>query len=285
VTANEKEDSLNINLTSASSRIRLLLGPSALLLSASLFALGAGHAAAQNADMDADSYADDLEKELGSSPADPDSTPEHFALLWTCTDGNDNDRDGKRDFLDPGCRNTVPGSSPTPAPTQAPGGGGSGAGSGGGSGGGSNGGGTGDGTGGGSGSDGSSGSGGASGGGGSSSAGENAVLGGSGGPIGGGAGDGSGSSGAAGDTATGTGQDSGIGTDSAATGATSADAGGEAGAGDENAPSDGSGDDGRFPWLVSLLILLAGFAAGAVCWALLGRSRARSRASATTARY
>src|SRR5439155_3512753 len=71
----------------------------------------------------------------------PDSTPETFAMVWTCTDGNDNDRDGKRDLFDPGCRNTVSGSTPAPTATPAPSGpsdsgtnpGGSGSGSSGGS--------------------------------------------------------------------------------------------------------------------------------------------------------
>src|SRR4029450_2394559 len=93
-----------------------------LALIAAAFVFSSESAAAQTADTDADSYADDLERQLGSNPNSPDSTPEHFALLWTCTDGNDNDRDGKRDLIDPGCRNTVPGSSPAPTSTPAPGG-------------------------------------------------------------------------------------------------------------------------------------------------------------------
>jgi hypothetical protein len=183
---------LKTNVTLAWLRASLTplgFGLMALVVSAGVLALGARSSAAQTADTDADSYADDLEVQLGSSPTNPDSTPEHFALLWTCTDGNDNDKDGKRDFVDPGCRNTVPGSpstpAPTPAPTQPPGGSGGGS-SGSGSGGG-----------------GSSGSGGGSpsGGGGSSSEDDNAVLGGAGAPIGGGTSDGGGSgSGAASDT-------------------------------------------------------------------------------------
>ena len=113
-----------------------------LVLVVAGFAFSVRSSAAQTADTDADSYADDLERQLGSNPNDPESTPENFALLWTCTDGNDNDRDGKRDFIDPGCRNTVPGSTPAPTTTPAPGGssdsgtnpGGNGSGSGGGSG-------------------------------------------------------------------------------------------------------------------------------------------------------
>ena len=112
-----------------------------LVLVVAGFAFSVRSSAAQTADTDADSYADDLERQLGSNPNDPESTSENFALLWTCTDGNDNDRDGKRDFIDPGCRNTVPGSTPAPTTTPSPGGssdsgtnpGGNGSGSGGGS--------------------------------------------------------------------------------------------------------------------------------------------------------
>ena len=265
-----------MNMTSAWLRARLTplaFRMLALVVSAGILAFGARSSAAQTADTDADSYADDLEVQLGSSPTNPDSTPENFALLWTCTDGNDNDKDGKRDFIDPGCRNTVPGSTPaptappTPAPTHPPansGGGSSGGGSGGGgssdSGGGSNGGG--------------------SGGGGSSD--DNAVLGGSGAPIGGGTSDGGGSgAGAASDT--GVGDGSGAGTDATASDANSTDDAGATGAGDQST-SEGSGDDG-FPWMISLLILLGGLAAAAICWALLGRSRARSRQGGTSARF
>ena len=92
----------------------------ALAFCSLVLALGARSSVAQDADSDADGYADDLELQLGSNPNDPDSTPEHFALLWTCTDGNDNDKDGKRDFVDPGCRNTVTGSTPAPTSTPAP---------------------------------------------------------------------------------------------------------------------------------------------------------------------
>jgi hypothetical protein len=264
----KKEDGLNIDMPSVWSRVRLTplaLGLMALVISAGVLGLGAGNAAAQTADTDADSYADDLEVQLGSSPTNPDSTPEHFALLWTCTDGNDNDKDGKRDFVDPGCRNTVPGSSPTPAPTPAPtqppggtGGGSSGGGSGGG---------------------GSSGSGGGSpSGSGSSGTDDNAVLGGSGVPIGGGTSDGGGSgSGVASETGGGAGDGSGTDTESAAADSTSADAAGAAGAGDQNASGQEGSDDGGFPWMISLLILLGGLIAAAICWALVGRSKARSR--------
>ena len=90
-----------INMTSVWSRVRLTppaFGLLVLVLSVGALAFGARSSAAQTADTDADSYADDLEVQLGSSPTNPDSTPEHFALLWTCTDGNDNDKDGRRDF-------------------------------------------------------------------------------------------------------------------------------------------------------------------------------------------
>ena len=265
----DKEEDLKIPSWSRTRLIPLGFGLLALLLIVGLFALGARHSAAQTADTDGDSYADDLEEQLGSSPTDPDNTPEHFALLWTCTDGNDNDKDGKRDFVDPGCRNTVPGSSPTPAPTQAPtqppagtGGGSSSGGLGGG---------------------GSSGSGGGSPTGGGSGADDNAVLGGSGVPIGGGTSDGGGSgSGAASDTRAGDG--SGTDTESAAADSTSADAAGATGAGDQNAASQEGSDDSGFPWMISLLILLGGLAAGAICWALLGR-KARSRQSGASGRF
>jgi len=116
-----------------------LLGLSAFV--AAVLTFGAHIAAAQTADTDGDGYADGVEQQLGSDPNDPESTPESFTLLWTCTDGNDNDRDGKRDFNDPGCRNTAPGSTPAPTATPAPNGpsdsgtspGGNGSGSGGGS--------------------------------------------------------------------------------------------------------------------------------------------------------
>jgi hypothetical protein len=266
---------LNINMPSVWSRVRLTplaFGLLALLVSAGVSAFGVRSSAAQTADTDADSYADDLEVQLGSSPTNPDSTPEHFALLWTCTDGNDNDRDGKRDFVDPGCRNTVPGSSPTtaptPAPTQPPAGSGGGS-SGGGSGGG-----------------GSSGSGGSPSGGGSSSTDDNAVLGGSGVPIGGGTSDSGGSgSGAASETGAGTGDGSGTDTESAAAESTSANAAGAAGAGDQSASGQQGSDDGGFPWMISLLILLGGLIAAAICWALIGRSKARSRHGGAGARF
>jgi len=95
-----------------------LLGLSAFV--AAVLTFGAHIAAAQTADTDGDGYADGVEQQLGSDPNDPESTPESFTLLWTCTDGNDNDRDGKRDFNDPGCRNTAPGSTPAPTATPAP---------------------------------------------------------------------------------------------------------------------------------------------------------------------
>jgi hypothetical protein len=250
------------------SRVRLTplaFGLLALVLSAGVLAFGARGSAAQTADTDGDSYADELEEELGSGPTDPDSTPEHFVLLWTCTDGNDNDKDGKRDFFDPGCRNTVPGSpstpAPTPAPTQPP------VGSGGGS------------------SGGGSGGGGSSGSGGGSPSGS-AVLGGSGVPIGGGTSDGGGSgSGAASDTGAGAGDGSVTDTESAAADSTSADAAGAAGAGDQNASGQESSDDGGFPWMISLLILLGGLIAAAICWALVGRSKARSQQGGAGARF
>ena len=261
-----------MKMTSAWLRARLTplaFGLLALVVSAGVLAFGARSSAAQTADTDADSYADDLELQLGSSPTNPDSTPEHFALLWTCTDGNDNDKDGAGDFIDPGCRNTVPGSSPTPAPTPAPtpppansGGGSSGGGSGGGgssgSGGGSNGGG--------------------SGGGSSSNPDDNAVLGGSGVPIGGG--DGESGAGAA-TTSVPVRRGSGAGTDAAASDANSADDAGAGGAGDQSA-SEGSGDDG-FPWMISLLILLGGLAAAAIALAL--GARRKSRPAGTGGRY
>src|SRR5439155_14714480 len=121
--------------------LTLALGVFSLLLVAAGFAFSARTGAAQTADTDADSYPDDVERQLGSDPNNPDSTPETFAMVWTCTDGNDNDRDGKRDLFDPGCRNTVSGSTPAPTATPAPSGpsdsgtnpGGSGSGSSGGS--------------------------------------------------------------------------------------------------------------------------------------------------------
>ena len=118
-----------MNSTVLGARMRLLtlgLGLATSLAAATLI-FGAESSHAQTADFDADGYADEVEEELGSHQNDPDSTPEHFALLWSCTDGNDNDKDGGRDFRDDGCKNAVPGS-PTPGsptPTPAPSGGGS----------------------------------------------------------------------------------------------------------------------------------------------------------------
>ena len=200
--------------------------------------------AAQTADTDGDSYADGMEQQLGSNPNDAESTPESFTLLWTCTDGNDNDRDGKRDFIDPGCRNTVPGSTPAPTATPAPSGpsdsgtnpGGNGSGPGGGS---------------------SSGT---------SDGGGNAVLEGAGAPITGTSGSGAGT-----DGASQTGQNSGDTT--GANSDKSADTG--AASGTESAQKDATGDDGGgFPWKTSLLILVLLLLAGLIAaGALAARSR------------
>jgi hypothetical protein len=243
-----------MNSTIVGARMRLLtagLGL-AIALGAAIFVFGAESTLAQTADFDGDGYADDLEEQLGSNQNDPDSTPEHFALLWSCTDGNDNDKDGGRDFRDDGCESAVPASpTPTPAPsgggTPTPGSGGS---NGGGSGGGTSGNGGGTGT---------SGSGNGS----SGSGDGNAVFAGSNAPPG--------DSGSGDTSDTGAGDGSG---DSTTTDAISTDAGGDAGA--ENAASDdsGGGDSNGFPWKPSLLILAVGLVLAALIYAL---TSARSR--------
>jgi hypothetical protein len=239
-----------------------------LALIAAGFVFSSGSAAAQTADTDADSYADDLERQLGSNPNDPDSTPEHFALLWTCTDGNDNDRDGKRDFIDPGCRNTVPGS--TTAPTSTPASGGSsdtGANSGG------------------DGSGSQSGGGGSSGGApsnGSSGAGsDNAVLDGSGSSIGGTSGTGAGTDDAS-QTGSSAVQNSGDTTGANSDKSANGGAAPGAGAGTDTSQSDSAGDDGGFPWKTSLLLLALILIAGLIGSALLA---ARSRRLQARSRY
>jgi len=229
--------------------LTLALGVFSLLLVAAGFAFSARTAAAQTADTDADSYPDDVERQLGSDPNNPDSTPETFAMVWTCTDGNDNDRDGKRDLFDPGCRNTVSGSTPAPTATPAPSGpsdsgtnpGGSGSGSSGGS------------------TDGSSGDGSG-----------NAVLEDGGAPIAGTSGSGAGAGQNSGDT-------TGANSDKAT------DAGAAPGTGPDTAPKDTTGDDGGgFPWKISLLILMLLLIAGLVA---AGALAARSRRLATRNRY
>ncbi len=229
--------------------LTLALGVFSLLLVAAGFAFSARTAAAQTADTDADSYPDDVERQLGSDPNNPDSTPETFAMVWTCTDGNDNDRDGKRDLFDPGCRNTVSGSTPAPTATPAPSGpsdsgtnpGGSGSGSSGGS------------------TDGSSGDGSG-----------NAVLEDGGAPIAGTSGSGAGAGQNSGDT-------TGANSDKAT------DAGAAPGTGTDTAPKDTTGDDGGgFPWKISLLILMLLLIAGLVA---AGALAARSRRLAARNRY
>ena len=229
--------------------LTLALGVFSLLLVAAGFAFSARTAAAQTADTDADSYPDDVERQLGSDPNNPDSTPETFAMVWTCTDGNDNDRDGKRDLFDPGCRNTVSGSTPAPTATPAPSGpsdsgtnpGGSGSGSSGGS------------------TDGSSGDGSGS-----------AVLEDGDAPIAGTSGSGAGAGQNSGDT-------TGANSDKAT------DAGAAPGTGTDTAPKDTTGDDGGgFPWKISLLILMLLLIAGLVA---AGALAARSRRLAARNRY
>jgi hypothetical protein len=65
-------------------------------------------------DGDQDDSADQIEAALGSDPADPASTPEHFAAPPTCLDGADNDGDGATDLADTGC--DVPAPSETTFP-------------------------------------------------------------------------------------------------------------------------------------------------------------------------
>jgi len=55
------------------------------------------------ADFDSDGFPNVVEEHLGSNPADPASTPEHFILTPTCFDAADNDADGLTDTQDPGC--------------------------------------------------------------------------------------------------------------------------------------------------------------------------------------
>ena len=210
-----------------------------------IFTVGTQISGAQSADTDADGYAEELEEELGSNPTDANSTPEHFSLLWSCTDGNDNDKDGTRDFADQGCR--VTGSpAPTPAATATPGptatqGAGSGSGSGGGS---------------------------SSDGGGSSGSGDSG--------SGQGGTNGSGTSETGGDGSDGGGQGSGAGI-----GAAGSTSGGEGGStsdgGDDASRADGSGGDGGFPWMLLLIILAAVLTLASIGYALVARSQARSR--------
>jgi hypothetical protein len=54
-------------------------------------------------DRDCDGYYNYYEIMLGSDPDDPTSTPENLAILATCQDGVDNDKDGLIDTADPGC--------------------------------------------------------------------------------------------------------------------------------------------------------------------------------------
>ncbi len=54
-------------------------------------------------DRDCDGYYNYYEIMLGSNPDDPTSTPENLAILATCQDGLDNDKDGLIDTADPGC--------------------------------------------------------------------------------------------------------------------------------------------------------------------------------------
>ena len=207
-----------------------------LMLFAAGFTFNVRSSAAQTADTDGDGYADGVEQQLGSNPNDPESTPESFTLLWTCTDGNDNDRDGKRDLMDPGCRNTVPGSTPAPAATPAPNGA----------------------------SDSGTNPGGPTNG--SPDGGGNAVLEGAGAPISGTSGSAAGS-----DAASQTGQNSGDTT--GAHSEKSADAG--AAPGTDTASRDTTGDNGGgFPWKISLLFLVLLLLAGLIAaGALAARSR------------
>ncbi len=60
---------------------------------------------------DNDAYLDYLETLMGSDPADASSTPEYGLLdeqlgFDTCRDGLDNDKDGRSDKRDSGCRTT-----------------------------------------------------------------------------------------------------------------------------------------------------------------------------------
>ncbi len=244
--------------TRPSRSLTLALSVASLLLIAAGFTFSVRSSAAQTADTDGDGYADGVEQQLGSDPNDPESTPESFTLLWTCTDGNDNDRDGKLDFMDPGCRNTVAGSTPAPTVTPAPNGpsdsgtnpGGNGSGSDGGS---TN---------------------------GSSDGGGNAVLEGAGAPIAGTSGSGAGA-GAASQTGTDAGQNSGDTT--GANSDKSTDAGAAPGTGTDTAPRDTTADDGGgFPWKISLFILLLLLIAGLIA---AGALAARSRRLAARNRY
>ncbi|MFN8543791.1 MAG: hypothetical protein U0807_06255 [Candidatus Binatia bacterium] len=54
-------------------------------------------------DADRDGWVDAVETSLGSSPANPASTPEDVAAPPSCLDGLDNDGDGATDLADPGC--------------------------------------------------------------------------------------------------------------------------------------------------------------------------------------
>jgi len=240
-----------MNPKSTSSPLRLLwlawlLVPALVI---AIFTIGVQISSAQSADTDGDGYADEVEEELGSNFANAESTPEHFSLLWSCTDGNDNDKDGTRDFADQGCRVTgspapTPVATATTGPTATPGSG-SGSGSGGGS----------------------SGSGGSGSGAGNS-----------------GSGSGQGSTNGSGTSGTGTGDSDDGGHSSVAgigaAGSTSGgDGGSTSGGGDDASSADGSsgGGGGGFPWMLALLILAAVLAVASLCYALVARRRAHTR--------
>jgi hypothetical protein len=55
------------------------------------------------ADTDSDGFSDHQELNLGSDPLVNASRPEHTSIAGTCTDGDDNDGDGRTDGADQGC--------------------------------------------------------------------------------------------------------------------------------------------------------------------------------------
>jgi hypothetical protein len=64
---------------------------------------GDGTGDACDYDADNDGWDDFTETQWGSNPNDANSTPEHWFMRETCSDGVDNDGDGSTDAVDSGC--------------------------------------------------------------------------------------------------------------------------------------------------------------------------------------
>ncbi len=69
------------------------------------------------ADRDGDGASDSGEEALGSDPDDSASVPEDASVSGTCSDGVDNDKDGKTDSADEGCASYTPTVVGSPTPT------------------------------------------------------------------------------------------------------------------------------------------------------------------------